>query len=534
MNKFIIFSFCSAMLLLPVASQEANAQQFEYGEVDFGVSCTEAVQADFNLAVAMLHNMMYETARKDFEEIAEANPSCAMAYWGMATTLFQPLWGTRPSEEELQEGWRLINRAQELVDSDREEYLIESTAAFFREPESAAFWTRIQRWTDAVQVAYNAYPDDADIAALYGLSRLAIAQTADDRAPLHDEAEEVLRRIYEQMPTHPGAIHYTIHATDIDGRAENAIDIVEAYGKIAPEVPHALHMPTHIYVRLGDWDEVINWNQKSAEVALKHPVGDAVSHHYAHAIDYLTYAYLQQGDDKKAETVAEKVWSEASHQASFIAAFHMAAIPARMAVERHDWETAAELKPRSPDYLPWDTSPWAEGLTWFARGLGSVHIGNVGKANEAEEQLRNLRNNAKTSGAVDMANYIEVDRRILAGWIAYANEDSDEAISLMQSAAELEDEIEKHPVTPGALLPPNEALGDLLMELDRPAEAMEAYESSNAIWPGRYNTLLGAARAAKAASDMRAAESYYKKLLANLGDSDRAAVIEAENFIAKQ
>lgn len=534
MYRPVFLIICSITVLLIVPSQEVNAQQHQYGKVDFKVSCDESVQADFDNALAMLHNMMYETARKDFEEIAEADPNCAMAHWGIATTLFQPLWGTRPSPEDLQRGWKAINKAQELVDSDREEYLIKSTAEFFREPESAEFWTRIQRWADAMGAAYEAYPDDSDVAALYGLSRLAIAQTAEDRDPLHDEAEEVLRKVYKQIPSHPGAIHYSIHATDIDGRAKNALDMVEAYGKIAPDVPHALHMPTHTYVRLGNWPEVISWNKKSAEAALNHPVNGATSHHYVHAVDYLVYAYLQLGEDEKIEPLAEEVWAKEQYQASFPAAFHLAAIPARMSVERQDWEQAKMLEPRKPDYLPWDAAPWAEGLTWFARGLGAVHTGDMKAASEAEQKLKELRNGAKANEAEHMATYIEIDRQILAGQIAHAEGNDAKAVELTKSAAELESGIEKHPVTPGALLPPNEALGDLLMELDRPAEALQAYEASDAMWPERYNTLLGAARAAKAAEKMSAAQNYYEKLLANVGDSDRASVSEAKEFIAKQ
>lgn len=527
-------SLCGIVMFLLVPSQDAHAQSQEYGYVDFDISCNEAVQDDFNRALAMLHNMMYVTARGDFEEIIQADPECAMGYWGVATTLFQPLWGTRPGEEELQKGWQMINKARELVNSERESLLVESTAAFFREPKQADFWTRIQRWADAVEVAYEAYPDEADIAAFYGLTRLAIAQVADDRDPLHDEAEEILREIFENVPTHPGAIHYSIHATDVDGRAENALDMVEAYGKIAPAVPHALHMPTHIYVRLGDWPEVIGWNQKSAEAALNHPVKGSTSHHYVHAIDYLVYAYLQRGEDDKIEPLVEKVWDKEPYQASFPAAFHVAAIPARLVVERQDWEQAKKLTPRTPDYLPWDASPWAEGITWFARGLGAVHTGDMEAASKVEQKLKDLRDGAKASGAEDMAAYIEIDRRILAGRIAHAKGDDAKAVELTRSAVELEGTIEKHPVTPGALLPPNEALGNLLMELDRPGEALKAYEASDKIWPERYNTLLGAARAAKEAGKVKAAQKYYERLLANTGDSNRSGLKEAKGFIAAQ
>lgn len=527
-------SLCGIVILLLIPSQDVHAQSQEFGYVDFEVSCNEAVQADFNRALAMLHNMMYVSARGDFEEITSTDPECAMAYWGVATTLFQPLWGTRPDKETLQQGWQTINKARELVDSERERLLVESTAAFFREPEKADFWTRIHRWADAIEAAYEVYPDDVDVVAFYGLTRLAIAQVVDDRDPLHDEAEVILREIFEQVPTHPGAIHYSIHATDVDGRAENALDMVEAYGKIAPAVPHALHMPTHIYVRLGDWSEVINWNQKSAEAALNHPVNGATSHHYLHAVDYLVYAYLQRGEDDKIEPLLEDMQAKGQYQASTVSVFHYAAIPARLAVERRDWEEAAALEPRTPEYLPWDGFPWAEGLTWLARGLGAAHTGDMETASQAERKLSNLRDGAKEAGADDMATYIEVDRRILAGRLEHAQGNAEKAIEMIRSAAELEESVEKHPVTPGALLPPNEALGNLLMELDQPAKALDAYEASDAIWPERYNTLLGAARAAKAAGMEQAARRHYERLLANTGDSDRSDIDEAQRFVAEQ
>ena len=191
--------------------------------------------------------------------------------------------------------------------------------------------------------AHEAAPNDPDIAALYSLSRLTLAQRADDRDPLHDEAEKVLRSVWEREPTHPGAIHYTIHATDVDGRAENALDIVEQYGKIAPEVPHALHTSSHIYVRLGDWPSVVEWNQQSAEAALKHPAGDATSHHYIHALDYFVYAYLQQGRDARARAAMADAEDPDRYQSTSISAFHNAAIPARIAVERRDWDQAREI-----------------------------------------------------------------------------------------------------------------------------------------------------------------------------------------------
>ncbi|PXX97366.1 tetratricopeptide repeat protein [Halomonas sp. LBP4] len=504
----------------------------DIGTVDFRVSCDDAVKQRFDRALGLMHHMMYEQARAEFGAITETDPNCAMAHWGVATTLFQPLWPERPDQAALQRGWDEISKAIDLEpETERERLLVDATAGFFREPDTAAYWDRIDRWAKGMAAAYEANPDDLDTAALYGLSLVAVAARAEDRNPLLDEAEAVLRAVWEEESTHPGAIHYSIHATDVEGRAENALDLVEVYADIAPEVTHARHMPSHIYVRLGKWSEVIDWNRRSVDAALRSPVNDSISLHYLHGSDYLVYGYLQKGNDTKAQEIFEEAMAHDNHQPSFAAAFHAAAIPARLAVEQRDWGRATALKPRTPDYLPWDQSLWAEGLTWYARGLGGVHSGELDIAHEAEERLKALRDQAKAEGEDVFATYLEVDRRILSGWIAHADDDIGEAIELMQSAAELEGTTEKHPITPGALLPPYEALGDLLLTRDRPAEALEAYRASDEIWPGRYNTLLGAARAAQAAEDDTAAREYYRQLLEIAGDSERDAIREARAFV---
>ena len=502
------------------------------GTVDFRVSCAEATRPAFDRALGFLHHMMYEQARSAFEGIVESDPECAMAHWGIATTLFQPLWPTRPSADDLRRGWTEIQAAKDLGPAtERERHLVAATEAFFREPETAEWWTRIERWAEAMETAYEAAPADRDVAGLYALSRLALSPVADNRGPLHDEAETVLRSVYDQVPTHPGAVHYTIHANDAGGRADRSLDIVKSYGEIAPEVPHALHMPSHIFVRLGEWPEVIDWNRRSADAALKHPAGDAVSHHYLHALDYLLYAYLQQGEDERASAVLEQAMSKDQHQRSFISAFHAAAMPARHAMERRQWAEAAALEPRTPDYLPWDNALWAEGMSWLARGLGALHTGDLDGAKEAEERLEALRDAARAADERAFATYIEIDRLILAGWLARAEDRPDEAVELIREAAKLEGTVEKHPVTPGALLPPYEALGDLLVDLDRPDEALEAYRASDEVWPGRFNTLLGAARAAAAAGDEAVAGDYYAQLLELAASSERAAVAEAQQHL---
>jgi tetratricopeptide (TPR) repeat protein len=512
----------------------AVAKGEEIGAVDFRVSCHDAVRERFDHAVGLMHHMMYVQARSEFEAVAEADPECAMAHWGIASTLFQPLWPERPGRQELERGWKHIRKAQELEPpTDREALLVEATARFFRDPEAGGYWSRIEGWAAGMAEAAEAHRDDLDVAALYGLSRLALAQRAHDRDPLYDEAEAVLRAVWEKEPTHPGAIHYSIHATDVDGRARNALDMVEVYGEIAPRVPHALHMPSHIYVRLGEWPEVISWNRASADAARDHDVNGAVSHHFIHALDYLLYAHLQRGDDARAKAAFEEATAVGRHQPSFISAFHAAAMPARLAVERRRWEDTMALAPRTPDDLPWETTYWPEGLVWYARGLGGVHGGDLDAAREAEQRLRALRDAARADDEDAFATYIEVDRKILSGWIARHEGETEEAVRLMRAAAALEGTVEKHPVTPGALLPPYEALGDLLLDLEQPSDALEAYRRADAIWPGRFHTLLGAARAARADDDEETAAAYYGRLLAIAGDSEREAIREARSYLGR-
>ncbi len=505
------------------------------GVVDFGVSCSEEVQDDFDEALALVHHMMYEQAREEFQQITERAPECAMAHWGVAMTRFQPLWPTRPDAEALAAGHQEVQKAMELgPGSERERALVAAAEAFYREPETASWWTRIERWAEAMESAHQAHGEDLDVMAFYALSRLAVAPRAEDRTAEHAEAAQVLLEVYQEQPKHPGAIHYTIHANDMSGRAGESLQVVRSYSDIAPDVPHALHMPTHIFVRLGEWPEVIEWNVRSADAALRHPAGDKVSHHYPHATDYLLYAHLQRAEDERAKAVLEETLAKGPYQDSFISAFHLAVMPARYAVERRDWEAAARIESREPAGLSWDAYPWPEAMSWLARGLGSIHTGALDKAKAAEKRIAELESKTREDGEETMATYIEIDRRILAGFIAHAEGDDEKAVDLLRSAAKLEATVEKHPVTPGALLPPYEALGDLQLDLGRAAEALEAYESSLDVWPGRYRSLLGAARAAAAADRPGVAQEHYAELLEIVGEpaEPRPGLVEARKYLA--
>lgn len=477
--------------------------------------------------------MMYVQARAEFESIAARDPGCAMAHWGIAMTIFHPLWPDRPSVEELVSGNAHVSQAQQLdTGSDVERSLMAATAAFYRDPETADWWTRIERWAEAMEAAHRSHPDDIEVAAFYALSRLAAGQTASDRAPHQAAAAEILLALHDREPTHPGAIHYTIHANDFAGRAGESLDVVRSYDDIAPSVPHALHMPTHIYVRLGSWPEVIEWNRRSADAALKAPADGRTSIHFSHAMDYMLYAHLQRGEDERAEEVMREAFSKPPYQAGFANAFHLAAIPARFTVERRDWEGAAAIEVRHPETFDWDRFPWAESLSWFARGLGSVGTGDLGAATAAAERMAELEATARGAGETAFATYIAIDRGVLEARIAHAYGDTEKALAHLETATRLESEIQKHPITPGAIYPSYEALADLLSELGRHEEAVAAYSESLQMWPGRYNSLLGAARAASAAGDVEATREFYTQIVeVTACDSEREGVSEARAWL---
>lgn len=516
--------------------QHHHGSEHDLGTVHFEVSCQQEVRDDFDRALALLHHMMYVEARAAFEEISQQAPECPMAHWGIAMTLFQPLWPSRPTADDLRRGFAAVQRATELEPGTaRERALLAAAEAFYREPESADWWTRIRRWAEAMEHAYGQGADDIETAALYALSQIAVAPLSENLMVHQARAAEVLLGIYERQPTHPGAIHYTIHANDVTGRADRSLDIVRSYDDIAPTVPHALHMPTHIFVRLGEWPDVIEWNQKSADAALKFPAGEAISHHFAHAVDYLVYAHLQRGADEKAGALVREALERAPHQGTFISAFHVAAMPARYGVERRAWAEAARIPVRQHDYLSWDRFWWPEAMSWFAKGLGAVHTGDLAAARAAEQRMQTLRDQAGEAGEQAFTRYIEIDRLVLAGWIAYADGDKEAAATHMREAAAMETAVEKHPVTPGALYPPYEALGDLYLLNERPTEALEAFEASLGIWPKRYHSLLGAARAAQRLGDTQRAKHYYRELLVVVGDepTERRGVSEAREFVSR-
>jgi tetratricopeptide (TPR) repeat protein len=509
----------AAAIAAPRRDVSAPSHHAEHplGTLEFPVSCTAQAQVEFNRALALLHHMTYPQARKGFEQVAATDPACAMAHWGIATTLFQPLWPTRPSVEDRLRGWEAVQKAKSLgLGTERERLFVSAAEAFFLEPEDADYWLRIRRWEHASAKLHATLPDDPEATVFYALSHLATAP-ADAISRTHaDRAAALLLGVYRRNPDHPGAMHYLVHANDVPGRERESLEITRKYDVAAPRNPHALHMPTHIYTRLGDWDGVIGGNLRSAEAALEHPAGEhgeLVWDEFPHAIEYLVYAYLQQGADDEAKAQMKRLQATAGLQPSFKTAFHLSSIPARYALERRAWDEAVRLAPREPATLDWDRFAWPEAITRFARGLGAARLGKVGDARAAIQRLDALEASTRSAGETLFARSIQVLSLELGAWVAHAEGNRESSESLMRKAADLEASTPKHAVTPGPTLPAHEQLGDLLMAHDQPAEALAAYQQSLAYYPKRYNSLLGAARAARAHGDRTQALAAYRQLL---------------------
>jgi hypothetical protein len=492
---------CLALAGLSGPAQGQAVHSESLGTVHFPVSCNAAAQPQFTRAVALLHHMTYPEARKAFGEVAATDPQCAMAHWGIAMTLFQPLWPTRPNPQALQLGWDEVGKAEALPLTDRERLFVNQAKAFFLDPASTDYWTRIRRWEQAAEQGYHALPDDPEIAAFYALAHLATTPATTVTRAYADSAAGILERLYRKNPDHPGAMHYLVHANDIPGREGQLLDITRKYDASAPHNPHALHMPTHIYVRLGEWDGVIRGNRKAAQAAREQPAGEHgeyVWDEFPHAMEYLVYGYLQQGADREALALLRQLEGTPALEPSFKTAFHLSSTRARYALERRDWKAAAAIVPREPAGLAWDRFPWAEAVSRFARGLGLAHLKRLDEAGSEAARLAALEDLTRKSGEELFARNIRVLRLELDGWLAQRRGQSDSARGLLEEAVALEASTPKHAVTPAPTLPALELLGNLLVEQEHAADAVDAYRRSLAAYPNRRQSLLGLTRALKA------------------------------------
>ena len=507
------------------------------GQVNFPISCSSEVQRRFERAVAMLHHMMYAQAERGFRSLVVSEPDCAMAHWGVAMTLFHPLWPGEPTETELQQGSEAIEKARALKPStEREQAYITATRAYYNNWQKTSHKERIATWETAQRSVYPDNREDIDAAAFYALALLAAAPKADKSYAHQKEAGALLEDLYAREPEHPGVIHYLIHAYDNPALAGRAVEAARAYGKIAPDVPHALHMPTHIFTRLGIWSDSIDWNVRSARAALKYPVNGFVSHHYLHALDYLIYAYLQGAEDAKAEEVLNQMHERDNYQQTFVTGYALAALPARYTLERRQWSDAAQLEIPARDTFPWEDYPEVEAIIHYARGLGAARSGNITAAREALSALDAIHERLLKAGQQYWEVLVDAQRKTVAAWIDYSGGKKDSALIRMREAAALEDSVDKNPVTPGSVLPAWELLGEMLLLSGNPEEALEAYETSLAISPYRFNGLYGAGRAAERMRNTEMARSYYESLIRVSGraDSSRPEIDHAKSFVANR
>lgn len=523
----------------PARSQDEHSHEAgdlgRVGKAHFPVSCAPELQAEFDRAVAILHSFFYEESERQFASIASRDPRCAMAWWGVAISLWHPLWEP-PDSASLARGWLAIQRADSLGSgTERERAYIAALASFYRNWDQVDHRTRALAYEHAMEELHAHFPADTEAAIFYALALNATLQYDDKTYAQQRRAGAILEPIYARQPDHPGVAHYLIHSYDFPTLASRALPMARHYADIAPHVPHALHMPSHIFTRLGMWDESIRSNLAAAQAGREYSAthyGGAVYYDAVHAWDYLEYAYLQKAQDRKAREIRDSVAAirRVSHQTqSFF--YALTSVPARYALEHHAWSEAAALE--LPSGWSWNRYPWTEATTEFARALGAARSGRPDIAREAIARLAAIRDGIVNPAYLYWAAQVEAQRRTAAAWLTLAEGHEVEALEGMRAAAALEDSTEKRPVTPGAVLPARELLADMLLETHHPAEALAAYETVLRDAHGRFNALAGASRAALACRQRAAAQRYAAELLALAkdGNGDRPEVAVARHVV---
>lgn len=532
----------SVLLLVAVA---ASGQQHhpdshldspeQLGSVHFPTSCSTAAQPQFDRAVALMHSFQFARAIQEFNSILAADPSCSMAWWGIALSNWgNPFAAGLKPQTQLDLGQRAINQALDQASAptpkiapktgpktERERAWIEAVAHLYTNTATVNQHARMVAYEQAMAALSAAYPDDTEAAIFYALSLAAAADPADKTYADQLKAGAILEKLFVQYPNHPGLAHYIIHTYDVPALADRAVNAAERYGTIAPATPHALHMPSHTFTRIGNWQASIDTNIASAASAHRadQPPDEL------HASDYLVYAYLQTGQDSAAQRTmqsAAEIFSRFDPKITIIGAggpsaayFARAAIPARYCLERGAWSDAAKLEAVPSSY------PYTDAITYFARGLGAAHVSDQPTAQAAITSLTEMHDKLTHSGENYWAFQVEIQRQEVAAWLAFALGNKEAALTGMRAAAEMEDKTEKNAVTPGPLAPARELLGELLLESNRPAEALKEFEATLVKEPNRFRSLYGAAEAAKTTGDQKTAQAHFEQLQKIIAHADQ-------------
>lgn len=527
-TPLVALIFVSFLFSLSCSEQKVPDTQRAYltpetmcGTVQFSDGCSPKLDTLIAFGIALIHHMTYDDAEYTFNKVIELDKDCFWGYWGKAMSYIHPLWPDIPDEKMLNDGFALSQNALKLAETEKEKLYGMAVASFFEDGLNKTEPERLLAFNDGWQLARKELPEDVEVKMFSVLSMLATVSPNDKTYKIQREAGAICEEVMKNYPNHPAAFHYAIHAYDYPPLAQNAIRVAREYYKLAPEVPHALHMPTHIFTRLGYWQESIDLNLRSAEAAWKMPVDGQISNHYFHALDYTVYAYLQQSQYEKAKEISDLLDTlHGQYQPLPQIAYSLAAIPGRIALEYQKWKEAANLSLTHPEF-PWKNFPQYEALLYYAKGIGAGRSKNIEIAGQSLKKLEDLQKTfTDAESNMYWINQIEIQKKVVKAWELYAQNEMEKSLELMIAAADLEDATSKNPVTPGALLPAREMLGDLLLEMNRPKEALEQYELSLKNCPNRFNTLYGAGKSAELIGDKEKVVFYFAAVLKNNKSSE--------------
>jgi hypothetical protein len=533
---------CIAAILLSSVAWHSTAQDQPHGRgeklgtVHFATSCNEAAQKEFNRAVALLHSFQFDRAIEGFNAVVGEDMTCGIAYWGIALSDWSnPFALGAKDKSQLQAGQASAERGKTVgARTQRERAYIMAVGKLYSDYENTSQRARLIAYRDAAAEVAAKYPDDHEAQIFYALAIAAAEDPADKTYAGRLKAGAILEPLFEKEQTHPGLAHYIIHTYDVPELAGRALVAAQRYSQIAPDAPHALHMPSHTFTRTGYWQESIDSNIAAAAAARR----EGQTAEELHCSDYETYAYLQTGQDAAAERIVSslpEIESRFDAKAVISGAggpsagyFALAAIPARYALEREDWKQATQLALRETPF------PYTDAMTWFARGLGAARLGQAATASESATALEQIRERLLKAGEDYWALQVAIQETAVEAWAALTAGKREEALRQMKSAAELEDGTEKSAVTPGPLAPARELLGDMLLEINEPAQALEQFEATLKKEPGRFHALYGAAHAAQLSGNREISQKYFRELLKVCSHTDkpgRSQVVAAQRAI---